>query len=68
MRTNIDKLVDRIESEGFTVPDWKMSDRRVFTILDSKGNVLTLGMYSNELRAWFLGYLEGKKREVKHEV
>lgn len=61
MVDNLKDIIEGIKSEGFDVMNWKPGNRRIFKVLDSSGNEISNGMYSNELRAWFKGYLQGLK-------
>lgn len=58
---NIKDTIECIKAEGFTVQNWKPGDKRIFKVLDSYGNEASYGMYSNELRAWYTGFLQGAK-------
>lgn len=64
MEGNLKDIVARIESEGFTVMNWKPGNRRIFKVAERCGFVVSDGMYSNELQAWFNGYLQGLKTKV----
>lgn len=66
MAGNLKDIVACIESEGFTVMNWKPGNRRIFKVLARDGFEASYGMYSSELRAWFKGYLQGLK--VKAET
>lgn len=60
MAGNLKDIVACIESEGYTVMNWRPGTRRIFKVLRD-GWEVSNGMYSSELRAWFKGYLEGLK-------
>ena len=61
MAGNLKDIVQCIESEGFSVMNWRPGNKRIFKVLDTRGNEVSVGMYSPELRAWFRGYLQGLK-------
>lgn len=65
MAGNLKDIVECIEAKGFNVMNWKPGNRRIFQVLDSRGCEVSQGMYSNELRAWFKGYLQGLKNKLK---
>ena len=61
---DVKDVIDCIESEGFEVTNWKPGNRRLYRVLDN-GRETGDGMYSNELKAWFRGYLQGLKVKGK---
>lgn len=61
MAGNLKDIIRCIESEGFTVMNWRPGNRRIFKVLTNNGNEASNGMFSSELRAWFRGYLQGLK-------
>lgn len=63
MASNLKDIVECIKLEGFDVMNWRPGIRRIFKVLDAKGFEASQGMYSNELRAWFRGYLQGLKNK-----
>ena len=63
MASNLRDIVQCIESEGFTVMNWKPGNKRIFKVLTGNGNEASYGMFSSELRAWFRGYLQGLKNK-----
>lgn len=70
MANNLKNIVECIESEGFEVMSYRPDRKRIYTIcqkVNEGGGVVTLtaGMYANELRAWFRGYLQGLKIKAK---
>lgn len=62
MAGNLKDIVARIELEGYTVMNWRPGARRIFKVLKGDGREISNGMYSNELRAWLKGYLEGQNK------
>jgi len=59
MANNLESIIKGIRAEGLSVINWKPGNRRIFKVLDPSGYEASQGMYSNELRAWFNGYLQG---------
>lgn len=59
MASNLKNIIELIEREGHTVMNWKPGSKRIFKVLDKNNNEASLGMYSNELRAWWRGYIRG---------
>lgn len=55
-KTDTDRTIERLENFGLQVDNWKPGNRRIFKVLDSEGNELSGGMFSEELRAWCNGY------------
>lgn len=53
------RVIACIESEGYTVMNWKPGNRRIFKVLRS-GEEVSTGMYSSELRAWYKGWCEAE--------
>ncbi len=52
-------IIKLIEEEGHTVMNWKPGNKRIFKVLDKNNFEASEGMYSNELRAWWRGYIRG---------
>lgn len=61
MKQDLTEIITYLRSEGFEVQNWKPGDKRIFQILHPRGSVGSVGMYSDELRAWYAGYVAGKK-------
>ena len=65
MTKDIVRILDYLRSEGFEIMNWMPGNRRIFKILNNKNSMESKGMYSDELRAWYRGYLQGLKGDVK---
>lgn len=59
---DVKDIIECLKSESFEVMNWKPGNRRVYKVLDNRNGDESKGMYSNELKAWFRGYLQGLKR------
>lgn len=55
-------VIEHIKLAGFEVMNWKPGSRRIFKVLDNKTGDESKGMYSEELIAWYRGYLQGLKK------
>ena len=62
MRKDITNILAYLRSQGFEVMNWRPGNRRIYKILNSKGDMESRGMYSDELGAWYRGYLQGLKK------
>lgn len=58
----LEKAIQHIKSEGFEVMNWKYGRRRIFKVLDNRNGDESLGMYSDELIAWYRGYVTCSRR------
>lgn len=64
--SNLEDTINCIKSKGLDVMNWKPGNRRIFKVLDAQGQEISGGMFSNELVAWFKGYLQGLKNKGKN--
>lgn len=64
-KSETELVVDSLKALGFYVQNWKPGNRRIFKILDHDSLEVTEGMFSDELKAWYKGFIHGQAKGIR---